>query len=231
MKSIIKTTAVISIIFSSLFCSTANAALITNNGYTLDTDSHVISNGELEWFQRSETAGLSISQSLQLNPGWRLASDLEVSSLFSTFFADSNWKEDENDQSSEQLTYGENEDPYFNFLTLFGFSAQSFDSSATTFLDHYQAVTALFGNDYDNDGYFPKATVADGFQFIHSGETMSVGAFANLSGDEYDVDYTNVFTGVALVRDRTQVPEPASAILFLLGLILLGAPHANKRSI
>ena len=202
----------------------ANASLLTLNDYTLNSETNTVTKGSLQWMQWDETQGLSINHALALNTGWRLASTTDVASLFSDFFPTASWSTDENVDSSQRLDFAEDDTLFVDFVNLFGHTSQSYDSTTTTFSDHSFAVKALFGGDLDVDGYFQAASVYDAYQFTHSGEQHSIGAYANMTGDEYEVTYNNDYTGVALVRDvqTTDVPEPSSIVIILLALLCFG---------
>ena len=68
-------------------CGFANATLITHNGYTLDTDTKIVSNGVVEWLQWSETIDQSINTALTNNGSddWTLASNMQMSGLLGDF--------------------------------------------------------------------------------------------------------------------------------------------------
>ena len=57
-------------------CGTANAALVAAGGGLLDTDTN------LQWKALTDTQGLSVDQALAANPGYSLASDEQVATLF-----------------------------------------------------------------------------------------------------------------------------------------------------
>lgn len=211
--------------------TTAFASLVTYKGYTLNTDTNIVSDDSLDWLQWDETLGLSIEHSLATNSGWRLATTGEMSSLFDTFFPVNNWSIDENIASSYQPEFTNNDYLFANFSLLFGSTAQSYDSTTTTYLNHFTVTSALFGDDLDTDGYFQKALAFDSSQYIRSGETYNVLGLASLSEDEYNIQYNNVATGVALVRDRslTSVPEPSALLLVMLGLVCIPlSRHTSK---
>lgn len=220
MKYIIMT---LLLLTSVLLSSVTKATLISHNGYTLNTETKVVNSGSLGWLQWDQTQGLSIEHALALNSGWRLASTHDVANLYNDFFPVIPWSTNENFDSSYSSAIGADDTSFINFVNLFGHTSRTYDSTTTTYSDHSFAVRALFGGDLDNDGYFQEASVYDAYQFTMSGEQHSVGAYASMTGDEYDIDYYNGYTGVALVRDinSASVPEPATYILFLLGILYL----------
>lgn len=210
-------------LFATLLISLhANASLIKLNNYTLDTEANTVTSDTLQWLQWDETVGLSIEHALALNSGWRLASTNDVSDLYNDFFPVLPWSTNENIGSFYSAPIGA-DDMFIDLVNLFGHTSRTYDSTTTTYSDHSFVIRALFGSDLDNDGYFQEAIAYDAYQFNISGENHSVGAYASMASDEYDIDYRNGYTGVALVKDidTTQVPEPATYILFLLGVLYL----------
>ena len=217
----IKTSYLMMLLASLFVSSNVNASILTINDYTLNTDTNIVSKGQLQWLQWDQTVGLSIDHALLLNDGWQLATTSNVASLFNDFFGASSWSTNENQESTFGLEASENDQAFKDFVALFGFTARSYDSSATTFFDHYYGVNALFGDDLDMDGYFQKASARDAYLYNHSGEEFAVGAYASMTGDEYTKDYSNAYSGVALVRANNPnvVPEPSGIFIILLGLI------------
>jgi len=63
-------------IISGGFSYSAGAALIDSGIYTTDT------NQDLQWLDLSETIGMSVTDALAANEGWRLATNTEVEAMF-----------------------------------------------------------------------------------------------------------------------------------------------------
>ena len=71
------------------FALSANAysATVSYSGYSLDTNTNIITDGDIEWLRWDQTIGMSIDQALSAYSadGWRVASNIEVATLFNSF--------------------------------------------------------------------------------------------------------------------------------------------------
>jgi len=65
------------------------ATLITSNGYTLNTQTNVVTGFGLRWLQWSETVGLTADEALARYPTMRFATFEEAADLLELFFGDS----------------------------------------------------------------------------------------------------------------------------------------------
>jgi hypothetical protein len=208
--------------------SFANAGVITYNGYTLDTQTDIVTAGDgLEWLQWDVTKGQSISSALQANgvfgsrnygAGWALASNAQMASLFNDFGFNSTLQDDTTIHTGSPYTFGSDNTNYDHFIDLFG---AIFQLSGTFFdfgtgVDQISRTRALFGSDEDNDTLYKEAGVHSDYTRDSSTNPYHAYIFQDIWSDST----TNPEFGVALVRLKTQVdaPEPSTLAIFALGL-------------
>lgn len=197
---------------------TANAVTISYNGYSLNTTTNMVSGGGLQWLQWSQTAGQSIDTALNgyAASGWRLATNLEMATLFNAFdfgytFLDDELRSQYQHQSNPLNSFSaENE-----FLELFGstyYQGGGNDGQG----DPLVYTFAFFGNDADGDGRYNLAYVRD--EYLSATNQYATG-WAQLYQDSWMTDYSYAEYGVALVRTS---PVPVPAAVWLFGSALLG---------
>lgn len=201
------------------------ATLITESGYTLNTNTNIVTGGGLEWLQWDETVGLSINDVMDPNSqfaqeGWTVASNQNMAMLFTDWgFGPSGhvWDVDDNTIQGVFDVKGSYMDlTAFKFSNLFGFTSQNppltWDSAA------------LFGSDSDNDGLFSTAIVRT---FDNPSYSFATGSSSIFADDDPSVTSDTSFAdyGVALVRTPVKVPEPGS---LALALIAIGGLIARK---
>ena len=140
-----------------------NAATVTYNGYTLDTDTNVVTGGGLEWLQWDETLGQSIEAALSSYAvdGWRLATNIEMAALLNNFnfgftFSDSESFSQSINLYTDEYSYGTANE----FIDLFSdtYAAAGFEYD---YGDELNLTGALFGSDGDFDEDFKLASVMD----------------------------------------------------------------------
>mmetsp|Transcript_27557 Transcript_27557/g.35561 ORF Transcript_27557/g.35561 Transcript_27557/m.35561 type:complete len:243 (+) Transcript_27557:30-758(+) len=218
-------------VFFFLFFVTTSAqsALISLNGYTLNSDTNIVSNGELDWLQWDINRGISredVENTLLDNAqyqGWRYATYNEMLSLIKTFFpfVDTNsvhWYQ----STRHGLTVAEYVD-YSLFHELittelddFGQLFGSINSRAT-----FSSLTVNYGDvSFDNDS---------GGVLVNSSQSLSI--FDGLideptwedkvrfSAGMYESSWQTI--GHALVRKSIHVSSPTTLPLLVLGLIFL----------
>jgi hypothetical protein len=225
-----------------LLSTNVNADLISHSGYTLDTDTNVITDGNLEWLRWDITTGMSINQALSVysTDGWRLASNTVMANLFNSFSFNSIVFDTDETTSQYGGTPADNtteNSPANQFIELFGYTSYSSGTvndccGGTYYYDPNDPATqanALFGEDANTNGLFNNGWVRDDFTLDGRTEPGWVGL-----GGEYaylTADYISSTTGVALVRGETisAVPIPAAAWLFGSGLIGLIGIARRKR--
>lgn len=233
--------------FNSIICAfiiiiisqSSHSASISYYGYTLDTDTNIVTGGGLEWLQWDQTEGMSVDTALSTfgDNGWRLASNVEMANLFNAFSFGLSFDSLENTSQSININWVESEDlPTNHFLSLFG---QTFnynedcelDCTLFDSVDTMITAQAAFGSDMDGDGFFNIARVTDdGWEFPNFGfpiENFTSG-LASMSSDSRASDFSQDHSGVALVR-VSPVPVPAAAWLF--GSALLGLANIKRKKL
>lgn len=207
---------------------TAFASLITHNGYTLDTNTQIVSNSETEWLQWSLTRGVSIEDALgtYAGQGWSLANNIQMVSLFDDFGWDAS--ENENVASVNLADYTDATDisAMDNFIELFGSTRYQEGPSYGTGIGALNYTIALFGSDLDLDGYYNNATIRSDYQKLLNQVFPTTDDGAILYTDSLTLDWSNQFYGVALVR-AVSVPEPTTLSFFVLALFGLLFRHVK----
>ncbi len=202
--------------------NTAFASLITYNGYTLDTDTNIITDGEVEWLSWTLTDGMSMSTALTTfqSDGWEIANEDHVSGLMNDFFGDVLvW--DNNAESNQFAWYafqaGEdvNTDFALQFNSLFGVTWGN--PNATDFPVQSNAY-------YNSDRINGVSVYSDSTYYGQSDGQLRLYA-SGISGG------ASSSWGVALVREAqsesTDVPEPGSLAVF--GISILGLLRLKRK--
>ncbi|WP_281556682.1 PEP-CTERM sorting domain-containing protein [Thalassomonas sp. RHCl1] len=210
----------------------ANASLITHSGYTLNTETNIVTGETLEWLQWDETAGLTVEQVLNDYDGWSLANSSHMAQLFSDFFPEYTWVADENLNQDNWGTFGV-DSVHMNFVELFGATYTVPADRQGLYFDEYAVTSAYFGHDDDQDGAINAAYVRDGYGFASSGSEIPPVAVLYTDwvtpADQGESRY-----GVALVRtvgsgeNTVAVPEPNILVIFVLGLLVVGSRRLLK---
>lgn len=217
MRYLIIASAAITLVLST----SLNAATISYNGYSLDTDTNIVTGGGLDWIQWDETAGLSINDALASNSGWRLATTAEVESLFGSF---NYFGATTVPGSFDNFALVPNTNDVLNFIQLFGDSYLT-PSALSGDLFSEQATTAIFASDLP--GVYNAAIIeynADGRLAAVGDNTLVTLEYA-ISG----ADSAGGYRGVALVQTSV-VPVPAAVWLFGSGLIGLAGIARRKKA-
>lgn len=217
----------------------SQAALITHNGYTLDTSNNIITGGGFEWLNWTETAGHSIFSALAANAGWELATNEQMINLLTDFFPGNSLSTDENLVGNGHTGASEAalDDDISKFQDIFGitFSVDDFCDAVKCrdYAHPWSIVKSLYGSDLDGDGLFNMAEIRVSLSYTDT--RISDGAWVG-SGSSFGgviltqdlpgrtINYsTGPTVGVALVRDIksiTLVPEPTSLPLLMLGFLV-----------
>lgn len=202
-----------------------NAEIISYYGYTHDTNSSIVTDGELEWLRWDVTdvGDYTVNEVISMyeTEGWRLASNAEMVQLIEDFNFQTGFTaiEEANLDTGLSLLAGDLYLPYLRFFEMFGIT----NVDACPY-DSCDASLAVYGSDEDNDNFVKFATVAidvigvDEFGSVHLSTD-----FQSLDSEYHGSDYES---GIALVR---VVPVPAAAWLFGMGLIgLIGTARRKK---
>lgn len=197
-----------------------NAAAIEFGDYSWDGTTNYVSNSAsgLDWIRWSATDGMSIDSALTSfgNDGWRVASNAEMTGLYTDFFSGFSWGTDESlYQTNDSVTsFDGNDENYQIFMGLFG--KTNMDQNCFENLNGYtcennqqvkqygNSTQALYGSDENGNGAYNTATVNDEYAIFSESSSWSktYSEKATLSRDEgqFTSDYSYESYGVALVR-------------------------------
>lgn len=210
-----KTLALVSLFIS---CLSANAAVVSHYGYSLDTDTNIVTGGGLEWMQWDETIGMSINSALAAHgtEGWRLASNVEMASLFNAFDFGLVFDSDENTYQSIFTGWHVSGSQVTNhFVEIFGDTNADSGFLGVGATEPRVWSYAMFGLDIDIDSQYNLAKVGDDWNRPFN-EYQNEG-YAALIPDIMIATQSTPEWGIALVR-TSDVPLPAAAYLFLVAL-------------
>lgn len=225
MNSILRT---ISFLLVFLTAS-SQSALISSNGYTLNSDTSIVTDGELDWLQWDENLGISreeVESTLVDNAqyqGWRYATYDEMLSLIKTFFPFVNINSGNWNQSTryglvtaDYVDYGLFHELITTELDNFGRLFGSLNRQST-----FSSISAFYGEvSFDNDSggilvnESQRVLIFDGLIDEPSWEDrVGFGTY------EYEGRWSTL--GHALVRESVSVNTPSSLPLLLIGLIIV----------
>lgn len=225
------------------FSLAASASLISYNGYTLDTDTNIVTGGGVQWLQWDVTTNQSINTALAANgvfdgtnygSGWELASNLQLASLFDAFSLFSTTNPNYTAHSSQSYNGSDTDDTaYAHLRQLFGDTDYHSGEPYGEVFDAYAAALALYGSNADGSGLYNLVSVIDDYTFHYTapapGYTAHYGDNAYLYQAQYSADYRSALTGIALVRapkvTDAAVPEPPTLLVFSFGLLALALPR------
>ena len=197
-----------------------NAALITHNGYMLNTNTNIVTGGGLEWLQWDVTLGMSISDALTNvagtfdGGGWTLATNMQVSVLFDAFSFASDTNDNESSRTRGTYIPGTDDSIFDHFLTIFGMTRNTAGGDFGTGVDAFQFSSAYFGSDPDSDSLYRLAFARSDYTLFGYAQQESD---AVMQGDWSKVTDRNEYNGVALVR--AVVPEPSTITVLVLGFL------------
>ncbi len=188
--------------------SPASAVLIDNSGFTTDTDTG------LDWLDLTTTQGDSVNIALANNPGWSLASENEVATLFNNAGIPTL------DNSARSTDFADAD----NLIQLLGctefcgtVNALSRGISAGNTADITRPFVRVAGN---SPGDAPPGPGG-------AAQTTSL-QYNDAMGPPLAFDLTDSTAGVYL--QRNSVPEPAVGSMLGLALLTLIADGRKKRS-
>jgi hypothetical protein len=213
----------------------AEAALISHNNYSLNTDTNIVTNNGTEWLQWDVTIGESISSALgkYASEGWMLASNSQMAGLFTDFGWGSSVQDDGNIITRGTFSASTDESSMDKFIELFG---------STYFVDRNRRCreqgagglgcsmsVSIYGSDLDNDGLYKTANIYSDFVYCRDG-CRNHEDTAHIVHDYYaNVSYSSRGVGIALVR-VVEVPAPSTVLIFALGLMGLAARRFKKQA-
>lgn len=233
-----------------MVCSPAVASYMpppVTNVYKLEEATKIVtdrSSGK-EWLQWTETLGMSIHSALNAyqDDGWRLASQVEMATLYSRFFPSVAWDTDEDtyqgtwghydDYGMPPYFYLDGIDPAYPFGELFGRidftelrgSGIYVDGEKLSDIEGYYITEAAYGTDEDGDGYYNWARARTEHTGIKpDGSLQTFAEWVALGRDNRVTAYnTRTVSGVALIRDTRphNVPEPNTPVLLAIATLSL----------
>jgi hypothetical protein len=202
----------------------ASSSIIPYNGYELN--GNVVSKGNLEWLQWSETSGDSISSAIASYSkyGWELASNTQVNNLFEDFGFTAVPNENGFVFTYSPYTNRVGE-PYDRFIQLFGETLRIVYHFTDDSDNDYNRAAAFYGSDDYSITPFSIAYVESDFV---DGITER-GAMSTLVFNVIDVNLFAPGHGVALVR-TIEVDEPSAFVIIALGIMGLATRRFKKQS-
>lgn len=228
MKITIKMLVGLAALFYSL---TSTSAIISHNGFDLDTDTNIVTGNDLEWLQWDVTKGESINQAISARSidGWRSATTLEMAALLNSSNFGLTFDGSTNVTQTITSPWTLSEISMHNdFISLFGITFLDVlnINDPLTFSGALSAgpVTiagqTIFRIAVQDDSYHPIVENVD-----HRVTFDSLFEELSYSDNQY---------GVALVRELSEtevhsVPSPSSLVLVSLGLLILS--YRRKKSV
>lgn len=226
--------------------ATANAGLISFNGYEREANSNVViaKKSGLEWLMWNNTTGLSITEAKikYSADGWVLASNYQVSALFSDFrFESDHWLSDitSGRYSIADWSIGESSS-FDNFIELFGATGElgcsDYTKSCFSKDDRKVWASALYGDPYGPSFYRSRAAVeSDYTEVFHDGGSALSPNTALLTNPLFTDRSINESSGVAFIRysqlEPTPVPISNSVGFLALGITILAFSRRVKIAI
>lgn len=240
------------------FTLSTHAASISYYGYTLDTETNIVTGGGLRWLQWDETTGQSVTQALATHgsSGWRLATSSEMATLFNAFDFRITFEGDDSiTQTVSFLEPYQSEGVADRFIQLFGASISpppeytcpycsqvpvSYYNTTPEFefqpRSNFLFSLALYGSDQNGDGIYSRAEVFE--------DTSSTEPLLGYNPEDPEDKITAAMYGELSIANFftfpyfsppsgvalvQEVPVPASAWLFISALLGLFGKHYRVR--
>jgi hypothetical protein len=206
----------------------ANAATVSYYGYSLDTDTNIVTGGGLEWLQWDETIGMSLDDALAAYPNMRGATNAEIAALLNSFEFGMVFDDIESTSQGIPSPFDSNTESiqHHNFIELFGITCPTcpdYGSPAWAGGAEMRTLSAAYFGDEDGDGKINNVYVRDDFLI---GFTQIEG-YVTLYGEGWNTDTRDSEAGIALV---SAVPLPAAAWLFISAIAGLAGAKRLSRS-
>ena len=227
MKALIKILVSAATIF---YATTSTATLITHNGFELNTETNIVTGNGLEWLQWDLTIGQPIDAAIShySSAGWRSANTNEMASLLNSFEFGMTFSGLTNATQSITSPWTSSEDSiHNNFISLFGttfFDCNSCNNDPAIFSQALSVGPEVIGGQT-----IFRISVRD--DFTHP--IQKAGHRATLDSLFEETSYSDSRYGIALVRmppDSAPIPEPATILLFGVGLVgLVGSRNRRKK--
>lgn len=203
--------------------------MISKNGYTLNSDTNIITDGELDWLQWDVNRGISREdlENTWLDnaqyQGWRYATYNEMLSLIKTFFpfvdaTSGNWYQSTRHAltTAEYVDYSLFHKLIITELDNFGRLFGTLNSNASS-----SSLSAFYGDvSFDNDSAGSLVNESQSI-LIFNGLIDEPSWEDRVGFATYEYEGSSSTLGHALVREQVNVNSPTSLPLLLLGLIIL----------
>ncbi|MGH1485354.1 MAG: hypothetical protein ACRBCI_03985 [Cellvibrionaceae bacterium] len=224
----------------------AYSALVSHFGYTLDTDTNIVSGGGLEWLRWDRTIDDSVSTALYQNPSFRLASVDEMYGLLNTFSpvavpetpSVTSYVRDSGEGIFSLINLmGEIAPRYNPTFSLDGIGEEIYSGAVFGGIDEngdskYGRMT--MNSTRTETGHsssltlFPEATLSNGFNFTAEAFEGTSMDWNVMSAESYTVALVREIPGYRSVPELSTASAPIS-ILLLSSLLCLGIERRKKK--
>jgi hypothetical protein len=209
------------------------AALVTHFGYTLDTETNIVTGNGLEWLPWGQTSETSLSDAVNFMPSWRLATIDEMGSLldaFSPLSVTGGWASSAG-HSAHYSIY----DPEYTFDPLF----EIMGTTAPTDPNEFLFTGALFAGSNENSHslFTIESDRLSGSTDVEAKVDSGAIFYDVFPGDSeisvftsFPVEFSDA-AGLALVRSVPELSASAApiSILLLSSLLCLGVERRRRK--
>lgn len=219
-------------LYGAIICfivSTTHATTIEHFGYSLNTETNIVTGGGLEWLQWDETTQMKPVNALSSYGGvdglsggnWRIATTADIHSLFNNFFLSYDYTWELPSSIKDTLNLGGKAysvTPANHFISLFGENWRS-SGYSKGIDDKYRHSRAIFGCGDIVSNMCGRVAVNDAWSYAHNASHpgQAIRDRANLGS----LDSFDGAGGIALVRSTSAVPLPAAGWLFISAIAAL----------